>query len=570
MSGIDGYDWSVFGGNPVPGDPESVRLTAGRLADLASEAGTQNRLVRAVGEDSRSVWEGTAADLFRPHVDRLIGQIDKLVTSYETAASAMQAYSARLHDAQDLAVQALMKAHAAAADITQARAALASSSYQLSQAAASYNQAVQAQAAGAAGAAHPDGARAACPDGAQTACPDAARVAGLQAEYQASQRAADAARNSLRGAQADLAAAEEMKNHAVQMAHAAAAALADGLRSAGAEGIQNPHRSWFSSLVGDIEGVARDSFHWLGHNWAWVVPGGAEVMLTMDGAKWFAHNWVQVLKSASGVLGGVATAAGFLAIVPGVGEIALPVALIASGLATGDDTVLAATGNGKWSTVGLDVVGDAGFGAGEMLGRAADGVEEADRIFSDSEEVKGAMGLLREQAKPYEQAAARWDSQADREVIQVGNDGQAVVTKGADMANQVRADAGLIEARISAREAQLAKNAEKLSELPGRGDANSFGYALKTLKPGEENNTYSKIARFVKSPSQYADAILHPPAEEGPAAVGGIRRITAQATRDALYGPAATLRRITIGVGAAGTGFGTYVDKLSWQDALGR
>lgn len=85
MGGIHGYDWSVFGGNPAPSDPDAVRAMGVRLRDQADSVEGHNRLLRSVGFDSESVWESPAARAFRPHLEKLPGQLDKLTVSYRDA-----------------------------------------------------------------------------------------------------------------------------------------------------------------------------------------------------------------------------------------------------------------------------------------------------------------------------------------------------------------------------------------------------------------------------------------------------------------------------------------------------
>src|SRR5579875_1714674 len=108
MGGVDGYDWSILGGNPTPGDPDAIRSIARTLRDLGDGVANQNRLLRSIGGDSESIWTGPAADAFRPHVAKLPGQLDKLTVSYHDAADALDGYWPRLESAQQMAVQALL------------------------------------------------------------------------------------------------------------------------------------------------------------------------------------------------------------------------------------------------------------------------------------------------------------------------------------------------------------------------------------------------------------------------------------------------------------------------------
>lgn len=357
-----------------------------------------------------------------------------------------------------------------------------------------------------------------------------------------------------------------MANTARTQSQAAARQVSANLAAASHAGIHNPHHSWWSDAVGFVEGVAGDVVHFAEHNWQYAFP---EAALAVDAGKWLEYNWVEVLKVTSAVLGGIATVAGFLALMPGVGAIALPVALIASLGATADDAVLAATGNGQWSTVILDGVGDLGFGAGEMLSRTAEGVDEAERLAGDADKLEKAGSALQEEIALYREAASSWDSVGDSQVFQVGRNGETVVTKATDMAAQERSDAAPIEEQIVDRQDKLTSVRQELADLPGKGGRNGFRYSLRTFDFRTDGNAFSKALKFVKNPSAYADQILHPPAAKGEQAVTGFRQVFSKALEEQLHGPATNLYRINAGVGAAGTGLGSYIDKRAWTDVLG-
>lgn len=155
VTGIDGYDWSLFGGNPIPGDPDAVRGIAARFSDLADNVNHQNSMVRSVGSDSESIWVGPAADKFRPHVGKLPGQLDKLTSSYRDAADGLNAYWPKLRSAQEMAVSALAKAKAAHGAILSAQSQVQSASANASSAAASSCCAAVLHSASAAGIQNP-------------------------------------------------------------------------------------------------------------------------------------------------------------------------------------------------------------------------------------------------------------------------------------------------------------------------------------------------------------------------------------------------------------------------------
>ncbi|HWG73118.1 MAG TPA: hypothetical protein VG184_03575 [Acidimicrobiales bacterium] len=303
VTGIDGYDWGVFGANPVPGDPDAVRAIAVNLRDLADEVAQQNALVRAVGSDSESIWVGPAAQRFRPHVAKLPGELSKLTTSYHDAADALDGYWPRLGDAQALAVQALARAMSAQGAIAVAQGQVAAASAGAESAAGSYNSAAMTAATTPA----PTPAAAAAAQ---------AQLQGLQAGYQGAQAQVSAAQANLAAANEDMAAAHHMKDTAVANAHTASAAVAAALHAASAAGIQNPHHSWLSGVFDDIGNVASGAWNWTEHHVAgWAGDAGRDLGAAGEWA-WHAVDNPDALKAALDV-GGMAL--GLAAVVAGAG-----------------------------------------------------------------------------------------------------------------------------------------------------------------------------------------------------------------------------------------------------------
>jgi hypothetical protein len=201
-------DWSPFGGDPVPGDPDQVRVLAGGFHSFADDVDTQNALLKALRSDSTGVWEGPAADAFRPHLEDLPPKLDKLVSSYREAGDALSVYAPRLASAQAEAVAALQKATEALTRLGRA------------QAEKSAQDAANRTAAAAAPPGHP-----------------AATVA--QPDYGA----------AVSQAQADLNAAHRAKDGAVDDARAAARHCIDALKQATNDGIKNKHHHWWDTVV---------------------------------------------------------------------------------------------------------------------------------------------------------------------------------------------------------------------------------------------------------------------------------------------------------------------------------
>jgi hypothetical protein len=549
MTGIDGYDWSPFGGNPVPGDPDAVRAIAGRFADVADSAARQNGLVRQVGSDSEAIWVGPAADKFRPHLGRLPGQLDKLATSYRDAADALNGYWPRLRSAQQLAVTALAKARAAQGAIASAGSQVSAATAGADQAASSYNQAATALAA----ATNPPASQ-------------AATVKSLQSGYQAAQVQLSQAHAALAAANSEMAAAHQMKDQAVAQARSASAACADCLHAASAAGIQNPHPSWLSGIFDDI-GLG-GAWHWVEDHWStvkWFVPGLNTVLAAEDAGQWLARNWVAVAKDASAALGAISTVAGFMALIPVVGEVALPVALAAAGLQTVDDIALAGTGNGSWGAVGLDAVGDVGFGAGEGLTHLARGLDQVESLTSGVEKLTAGEAALSSKVTALTDASSRWEAMAGREVFVTGPDGVTQLTKGADMAAQARSDLVTASRDLTTVQSDVAAQTSQLGDLNTALAGGQWRYAIRTFAPGEDGGTLGKLKGFFQNPVAYTQAQVG--GSTGAAESSLWSRITREG-QESWTGAGRWPYRLSVGVGLAGTGLGGSTDAGAWHDVL--
>ncbi|HEX6595711.1 MAG TPA: hypothetical protein VF045_02170 [Acidimicrobiales bacterium] len=88
--------------------------------------------------------------------------------------------------------------------------------------------------------------------------------------------------------------------------------------------------------------------------------------------KW-VDDHADILKKISGVLKAVAAVAGVISLIPGLGVVFGPIALLAAGSALLLDATLAATGNGSWKTLLVDAALMALPGAGRLLATAVKG-----------------------------------------------------------------------------------------------------------------------------------------------------------------------------------------------------
>lgn len=400
MGGIDGYDWSVFGGNPAPGDPDAVRAIAARLRDLADGVGVQSRLLQSVGSDSESIWVGPAASAFRPHLDKLPDQLGKLTTSYGQAADALDAYWPALADAQQMAVEAWHKARAAQYRIDAAQAQVHQAGQDTSSAADAYNGAVTASAG-----APPD------PTGAT-----ATKLATLQATYQQAASRLSAANSQLTAADASMQAAHALAAHARARATTAAGRSASALRSAGNAGIHNPHQSWFSSVVDGVEGVIGGAVNWVEHHAgtiefvASLALGPVGLMLTPEGrhlAGEALHGVEEGLKEAApalevvsaglGIASAVLAVAGLVLAPVGLGEV---IDVVNEGVTlakTADDGLLLAAGErSAEASLAEDGVALATGGLGRLFGDAGDAASASGEVEKVQAEAEQALSGARQ------------------------------------------------------------------------------------------------------------------------------------------------------------------------------
>ena len=494
-----GLDWSLVGGDPAPGDPAGVRHIATQLRDLADEVAVQNRVLRSVGSDSESVWVGPAANAFAPHLQKLPGQLEMLVRSYGDAADALDGYWPALRDAKELAQVALARAQVADADIAVARTQVAAAEQAVAGAAAAL-AAAEAAAAAAAAAGNPGGG---------------AGVGAAITAYQAARAQLARALAQLAAAHARFDAALALAGQARTDAKVAARRVAAGLEQASAQGIQNPHRSWWSTVADDLGHVAGDTASWVEHTAvdtaSWAEHHWSELALAVPGldvvalANWAWHQIpVKYLKDASFFLGIVATVAGLLSLVPIVGEFAMPIAVAASLLQTADDLELAANHDGSWGAVGLDLAGDTGFVLGdgfiklaeatEEFAKATKGVADAEQIAADAQ---GRIPQLASDAQALPQQAALDTTSAA--------DGGMTPTEHATAAEELaKAKTTLAQARST-----IAENQKIVDSL-----APQLANKVRIVAGMDDQGLAARFGQAVRSPTAFVSDVLHGDATE--------------------------------------------------------
>jgi hypothetical protein len=119
-------DWMPFGGDPAPGDPQAAALLAVIFGDVAATGREALSALHGMARHADgSIWRGPAADAFGVHLAQTPGQLQQMVTSYETAGLAMGAFGTTLSDLQERAAALLPQLRASQTWVASARAAKA-------------------------------------------------------------------------------------------------------------------------------------------------------------------------------------------------------------------------------------------------------------------------------------------------------------------------------------------------------------------------------------------------------------------------------------------------------------
>ncbi|MDT0320227.1 DUF6531 domain-containing protein [Streptomyces millisiae] len=225
-------DWSPvdMDSDPTPGSPDEVRELADELQTFADDVGEALGRIRGMAED-RAVqdWAGLSAERFRSEFDGVPGNLQKLQTSYDMAAQALQTYWPKLETAQGMADRALDRAIAAQADLSAAQAALTDAQDWVSRAG---DEAERLQEAGEREGVEP---------------PSEAEVRAAARDATAAGEAASSAQGRVDDAEERLTAARALAQQAREMREEAARVCADDIDAASDAGIQN--RSWWENLV---------------------------------------------------------------------------------------------------------------------------------------------------------------------------------------------------------------------------------------------------------------------------------------------------------------------------------
>jgi hypothetical protein len=114
-------------GDPLPGDPDTMREVARRWRQLAEDSEiARMKLQQLLADDAVMSWLGQAGDAFRAHAGKLPDQLAKCAESYGLAADAVWWWSGELESCQADADRALALGRQARLDLNAALLSLAS------------------------------------------------------------------------------------------------------------------------------------------------------------------------------------------------------------------------------------------------------------------------------------------------------------------------------------------------------------------------------------------------------------------------------------------------------------
>ncbi|MDT0321783.1 DUF6531 domain-containing protein [Streptomyces millisiae] len=236
-------DWSPvdMDRDPTPGNPDEVRELADDLQTFADDVGEALGRIRGMAEDRAVMdWAGLSAEAFRSEFDGVPGNLEKLQTSYDMAAQALQTYWPKLETAQGMADRALDRAIAAQADLSSAQAALTDAQDWVSRAG---DEAERLEREGERENVEP---------------PSEAEVRAATRDATAANEAASSAQSRVDAAEEALSAARQLALDAKEMREEAARTCASEIDAASDAGIQN--RRWWE-----------DAIHWVSENWDTIV-----------------------------------------------------------------------------------------------------------------------------------------------------------------------------------------------------------------------------------------------------------------------------------------------------------
>ncbi|CAN5161604.1 hypothetical protein BH11ACT2_BH11ACT2_16230 [soil metagenome] len=115
------HDWSALdlSSDPVPGDPEAIRVASGKLKTVANSITTQATRLRALS--STEGWDSDSGEVFHTDSGKLAGAIEKAHGRYKGVSDALAAYANDLEAVQTTADGYLTDAQNAEQDASTAK-----------------------------------------------------------------------------------------------------------------------------------------------------------------------------------------------------------------------------------------------------------------------------------------------------------------------------------------------------------------------------------------------------------------------------------------------------------------
>jgi len=326
MGRPSGSQWQPLGWDtdPVPGDPEVISQEARLLASVADQINGQIAALKKISSDQANI--GKTADAIRSSASDLVGTLQVVAERYERVSSALTGWVGELEQAQSMSIRALDQAEAPYAQL---------------------NQVVALPAGGGQSTSRPGSTLLTQPGALPgSTLPGSNLPGGSSTLTPAQQQEISNYRAAMQRAQGQVDDAKALLNQAISL--------------------RDDQGGYYASQINDAANDAlRDS--WWDKFKSWV----------SDNAGW--------LKTLAKVLGDiVAVLALICLLIPGV-DLLLIAALALTAMLLVVHTMLAATGNGSWIDVAIDVIGILTLGWGLEAADSLEGAEATARTMAEGE-----------------------------------------------------------------------------------------------------------------------------------------------------------------------------------------
>jgi hypothetical protein len=210
------------------------------------------------------------------------------------------------------------------------------------------------------------------------------------------------------------------------------------------------------------------------------------------------------LKTIATIIGYIATACAILAVIL-TGPLALVFLLLAGGLLLtefGIHTVLAATGNGSWVDVGLDVFALATLGYGGALDAGAESLEETAKEagIGAVEESQGFLGVAEQMSERASQLDEIAKEFGDEDVMKLADDARSIADGLRGVAkNFAKQDVKGIEEQVEEEHSSTLDVMKALGQHGSRGTGNIFDFVNQLAKRFPENPQITQALKSLKA-----------------------------------------------------------------------